>query len=207
MIFNRKCKITFICHGATINTEENRFFDNEAFPPLNGTGRVEAEKIANWVNNKGLKIDNIYVSSALRTVQSARIISDICRRDFEIIDTLTSRKSGEWSGLSFKEIELKYPDMLKEYFQNSDNFIPQGAESSGEFNKRINQTINEIINKNINKRLIVVTHSDVIQAAVANALNIPDNSTFKVYIPTGSATQISYFEDFSSLVYSAFKPV
>ena len=27
MYFNRKCKITFICHGATIYSEEGRFSD------------------------------------------------------------------------------------------------------------------------------------------------------------------------------------
>ena len=41
-----------------------------------------------------------------------------------------------------------------------------------------------------------MTHGSVIQAVVANALSIPLKDQFKVYIPTGSATQISYFEDF-----------
>ena len=34
MYFNRKCKITFICHGATIYTEEHRFSDVENYPQL-----------------------------------------------------------------------------------------------------------------------------------------------------------------------------
>ena len=53
----------------------------------------------------------------------------------------------------------------------------------------------------------MVTHGSVIQAVVANALSIPLKDQFKVYIPTGSATQISYFEDFASLVYSAYIPI
>ena len=69
------------------------------------------EKISEWVNNKGLKIDKIYASSALRTVQSAQILSDICETEFEILDDLKSRKAGVWSGLSFSEIEQKYPNV------------------------------------------------------------------------------------------------
>ena len=76
-----------------------------------------------------------------------------------------------------------------------------------DFNKRVDETILKIIEENHNKRLIVITHGSVIQAAIANALKIPANSQFKVYIPTGSATQISYFEDFASLVYSAYVPI
>ena len=107
MLFKRKCKITFIRHGATINTDENRLFDDESFPAINAVGKIEMEKISEWVNNKGLKIDKIYASSALRTVQSAQILSDICETEFEILDDLKSRKAGVWSGLSFSEIEQK----------------------------------------------------------------------------------------------------
>ena len=207
MLFKRKCKITFIRHGATINTEENRLFDDESYPAINANGREEMEKISEWVKNKGLKIDKIYSSSALRTVQSTRILSEICNCDFEILPNLNSRKVGIWSGLSFSEIEQKFPKMLAEYHENPEQFCPEGGETAVEYNKKVEHVLNAIIEKNLHKRLIIVTHGEVIQAAIANALNIPLCNQFKVYIPTGSATQISYFEDFSSLVYSAYLPV
>lgn len=207
MLFKRKCKITFVRHGATINTEEYRFYDDESYPAINANGKAEMEKIAVWIKNKGLKIDKIYSSSALRCEQSARIISSICNRDFEIIDGLKSRKVGVWNGLSYEEIEEKYPNKLEEFHKNPEKFSPESSETIKEFNKRILEILDAIIGENLNKRLIIVTHAEVIQAAVANALSIPLNDQFKVYIPTGSATQISYFEDFASLVYSAYIPI
>ena len=101
LLFKRKCKITFIRHGATINTEENRLFDDETYPAINANGKLEMENISNWIKNKGLKVDKIYSSSALRTMQSARILSQICDQNFEIINGLESRKMGIWCGLSF----------------------------------------------------------------------------------------------------------
>lgn len=207
MLFKRKCKITFIRHGATINTEENRLFDDETYPAINANGKDEIEKIAYWIKNKGLKVDAIYSSSALRTIQSARIISNILEHDFSIIENLTSRKAGVWSGLSFEEIEQKYPNMLEAYHKDPEHYYPDGGETTLDLNKRVQLAINDIIENNLNKRLIIVTHGDVIQSAIANALGIPVKHQFKVYIPTGSATQISYFEDFSSLVYSAYLPI
>lgn len=207
LLFGRKCKITFIRHGATINTEEDRFFDDESYPAINANGKREMQKISQWVNNKGLKIDKIYASSALRTIQSADILSAVCEYDFEILKTLNNRKSGVWSGLSFEEIEQKFPDLIDEYYKDPEHFCPQGAESVIEFNKRIASAIDNIIAKNLHKRLIIITHGEVIQAAIANALNIPPSSQFKIYIPTGSATQISYFENFASLVYAAYIPI
>ncbi len=207
MLFKRKCKITFIRHGATINTEENRLFDDETYPAINAAGREEMEKISEWVKEKGLKIDGIYASPALRTVQSARILSEECGCDFDILMDLTSRKVGVWSGLSFSEIEKKYPKMLEAYHEDPENFCPEGGETAIEYNKKIAEILNKIIENNLHNRLIIVTHGEVIQAAIANALQIPLCNQFKVYIPTGSATQISYFEDFASLVYSAYLPV
>ncbi len=207
MLFKRKCKITFIRHGATINTDENRFFDDENYPSINAVGKIEMEKISEWVKNKGLKIDKIISSSAHRCVQSSRILSSICNYDFEIDENLSSRKSGIWSGLSFEEVEQKYPNMLELYHKKPEEYCPDGAETVIGFNKRIGDIIENIIEQNQDKRLIIVTHGSVIQAAVANALSIPLKDNFKVYIPTGSATQISYFEDFASLVYSAYIPI
>lgn len=207
MLFKRKCKITFIRHGSTINTEENRLFDDETYPAINANGREEMEKISLWVKNKGLKIDAIYSSSALRCVQSARILSDVCEQEFIPVDSLISRKSGIWSGLSFEEIEQKYPNMLDAYHKDPENYSPEGGETVFEFNKRVSDVIDDIIESNLNKRIIIVTHGDIIQAAIANELGIPAKHQFKVYIPTASATQISYFEDFASLVYSAYLPI
>ncbi len=207
MFFRRKCKITFIRHGATINTEENRLFDDETYPAINALGKYEMTRIANWVKAKGLKTDNIYASSALRTVQSAEILSKICNHDFEIISDLQSRKTGVWSGLSFDEIEKKYPHMLEEYHKNPENYCPEGGETTIQLNERVKTAVQKIIENNLNKRIIIVTHGEVIQSAIANALEIPPSNQFKIYIPTGSATQISYFEDFASLVYSAYLPI
>lgn len=207
MLFKRRCKITFIAHGATINTEENRFFDDEKYPAINANGKVEMEKIAYWVKNKGLKIDKIYSSSALRAVQSVGILSEICNHEFEIMQGLENRKIGKWSGLSYEEIDEKYPNAIENFYKNPQEYSPEGAETILDFNKRIGAIINKIIEENLDKRLIIVTHRKVIQAAVANALELPLKSQFKIYIPTGSATQISYFEDFASLVYSAYLPI
>lgn len=206
-MFTRKCKITFIRHGSTINTEENRLFDDENYPALNENGKKEIEKISNWVKAKGLKVDKIYTSSSLRTLQSAAIISKSCKQDFEVLTTLGSRKAGIWSGLTFNQIEKKYPSMLEEYHKNPDNYWPEGGENTLNVNERVKTTIDKIIEENTGNRIIIVTHCEVIQAAVRNALDIPMKNQFKVHIPTGSATQISYYEGWASLVYSGYLPV
>jgi len=207
MYFDRKCKITFISHGATIYSEENRFSDTENYPPLNEAGQEEIEKICEFLKQRGIKNNKIYSSTETRTIQSAEMVAKVYKQDFEILRDLTPRKVGKFNGLTFNQIEIKYPDLLYKMINNPEERIPEDAESVEKFVKRIKTSLDNIINKNLGNRIIIVTSPDVIRAAICIALDIPYESMHRIYIKTGSATQISYFEEWSSLVYSGQVPV
>ena len=207
MYFDRKCKITFICNGATIYSEDDRFTDSEAYPPLNEAGQEEIEKICEYLKKRAIKNDKIYTSPATRSVQSAGMISKLFKQDFEIVEDLHPRKCGKFNGLTFEQVYEKYPDELEKLFYSTDVAVPEDAESISDFINRVNVTINSLIEKNIGDRIIIVTHKDVIKAAVCAALNMPHSSVSKIYIKSGSATQISYFEKWSSLMYCGYIPM
>lgn len=206
-MLNRKCKITFISHGSTVHSEENRISDKDNYPPLNGSGEDEIEKICEWLKKRAIKNDVIYTSPALRAIQSAQLISKIFKKDFEIIDELTPRKCGVWSGLTFEQIEDKYPQMFEQMHENPCSHCPDKGESISDFNKRVSKIIKKIVDENTGKRIIIVTYPEVIQAAISKAIQLPPQHQAKVYIRTGSASQISYFESWASLVYSGYIPL
>lgn len=207
MYFDRKCKITFICNGATIFSEDDRFTDSESYPPLSETGQYEIEKIADFLRKRGIKNDKIYSSPATRSTQSAEMISKIFKQNYEIAYDLHPRKCGAFNGLTFEQIDEKYPDALERLINNPDIATPDDAESVSNFIARIKDSLNSLVEKNIGNRVIIVTHKDIIKAAICSALNLPDTSLHRIYIKSGSATQISYFERWSSLVYSDYTPV
>ena len=206
MYFDRKCKITFICHGSTIFSEEGRFSDMESHPKLNENGDEEIRKIADYLKKRQVKNDIIYSSSAARCIQSAKIISKLYKKNIEIID-LKPRKCGGFSGLTFEQIETKFPEELKSFINEPEKPIPDDAEAISDFIKRVSNTINKIVSENDGNRVIVVTHPDVIKAAVCDAINIPHKSFHRIYVKTGSATQISYFKNWKSLIYSDYTPL
>ena len=207
IMYKRKCKITFICHGATIYSEDNRLFDNHNYPPINTNGKQEMERIAHWLARRAPKVDTIYAAPSLRAMQSAKIISKEYNTDFAIIDELKSKKNGIFNGLNFEQIETLYPELLEEYHNNRADFVPTGGESLSAFDERMEAIIKEIVTKNQNKRIIIVAHPDIIQAAIKLALDIPINNQTRIYIPTGSATQINYYSEWQSLVYASYVPL
>ena len=100
-------------------------------------------------------------------------------------------------------------NVIKKY-PNNPSFASldfEDGESLTDFNNRVTKVIEDLVASNIGNRLIVVTYPSVIQSVVAHILDIPKESQAKVLIKTGSMTQISCFEGWSSLIYSGYVPL
>ncbi len=206
MYFNRKCKITFISHGATIYSEEGRFSDAGNYPPLSELGVEEIETLTKYLKARGVKNDVIYTSPSIRTIQSAMMISKLFKKDYVVLDELKQRSFGDWNGQTVSQILKKYPDGFADILANPAT-APDNVENSVDFIERVKKVIDDVVEQNIGNRIIIVTHPDIIQAAICAALDISADKLPKIFIRTGSATQISYFENWASLVYSDHVPL
>ena len=200
IMFKRKCKITFITHGATVHSMDGIIDDTDKFPKLNDIGEEEIEKVCEYLTNRAVHYDKIYTSSSARCTQSAQIVAKLFKKKITTIE-LSSRKYGEWNGQSISEI-------YNQYGVGAITKTPKGGETLEKFNTRVAKVIDKLVNENLGNRIIVVTTPDVVQAAVALTLNLGPESQFRTLIKTGSLTQISYFEDnWSSIIYSDYVPL
>lgn len=202
-MLNRKCKITFISHGETIHTQEGRISDSEKYPPLTEGGQEEIEKVCEYLKKRGIKNDKIYTSPALRCVQSVEPITKLFKKDFEVLDNLYVRRCGSLNGKTFENISKQYGGD----FPTIANIDVEDCEKLVDFNKRVFDEVQKLVELNKNSRLIVVTYPMVIQSIVAQVLNISPENQFKILIKTGSLTQISFFENWASLIYSGYVPL
>ena len=199
-MFKRKCKITFITHGATVHTMDGIISDTEKFPKINDIGEEEIERVCEYLTKRGVHYDKIYTSSSTRCIQSAQIVAKLFKKRITTIE-LPPRKLGEWSGQSFN-------DIYDEFGTQSVAITPKGGEGLVEFNARVAALIEKLIEENKGNRIIVVTTPDVVQSAIAHTLNLTPENQFKTLIKTGSLTQISYFNDgWSSIIYSDYMPL
>lgn len=203
-MFNRKCKITFVSHGSTIFTQENRLYDICDYPPLNDEGKNQIQKLALWLKKNDPEFDIIYSSPAKRAIQSANIIASEYKKDYEIINDVNGKNMGAWGGKTFSQIEKKFPEQLDQYHKNPCKFHPEGGESLEDLSNRVKSVLDEIVQNNTGRRVLIITHCGFIQSAIANAIQAPAQNCSRVYVPTASASQINYYKEWSSLVYSSF---
>ena len=197
-MFRRICKITFITHGATVYTQDGIINDNLKYPKINDFGEEEIEKVCEYLEKRGVAYDKIYSSPNACCIESAQIIAKMFKQKPIEID-LTPRKHGVWQGQSFL-------DLYKEHGKGILAQTPENGESLKDFNKRVSKSIKALIKENKGSRIIVVTTPEIVQSALGETLGIPLENQHKMLVKTGSLTQISYFEGWSSVIYSDYNP-
>lgn len=198
-MFKRICKITFIAHGATVYSLDGIINNTVKYPKLNEFGEDEIAKVCEYLKSRGVAYDKIYTSPNACCTQSAQIIAKLFKQKAIPLD-LTQRNFGSWSG-SF------YADLFKEYGSKALSQTPEDGESIADFNKRVSKAVDKLVKENKGNRIIIVTTPEIIQSAIAKALEIKPENQHKVLVKTGSLTQISYFEGWSSLIYSGYIPI
>lgn len=198
-MFKRICKITFITHGATVHTMDGIINDALKSPKLNEFGEEEIEKVCEYLEKREVAYDNIYTSPNACCTQSAITIAKLFKQKPITID-LKNRNHGEWQG-------SLYSDLFREHGKSILSETPENGESLKDFNKRVLAVINKLIKENKGNRIIVVTTPEVVQAALANTLSLTPENQHKILVKTGSLTQISYFDGWSSVIYSDYTPL
>ena len=149
---------TFYCfrHGQTDWNKRFKIQGCEVNLPLNETGEKQAKSIPNF------DIDVIYYSPMVRAEQTAKIYNK--KKHLKTISEhgIKEIHFGDWSGMTWEEVESKYGIDMVEKFQSADekddNFqIPNGdvkIEAVNRFIKALKK-----IAKNSNKEKIgVFTH-------------------------------------------------
>ncbi|MCQ2743171.1 MAG: phosphoglycerate mutase family protein [bacterium] len=198
-MFKRICKITFISHGATVHSMAGIIGNGLKSPKLNDIGEEELEKVCEYLKNRGVAYDNIYSCPNACCNQSAQIIAKLFKQKPKVIE-LMPRNYGEWQG-------LLHSDVIKENGLEILSKTPKDGESLLVFNKRVVKTIKKLITENKGNRIIIVATPEIIQSALANTLGLTPENQHKILIKTGSLTQISYFENWSSVIYSDYCPL
>ena len=129
---------------------------------LNEKGQLQAQRLAERFKN--ITLDAIYSSPLERALQTAEVLARAMKLDVRKSEAANEINFGEWTGKSF---EVLSSDNRWRHFNNhrSMTVIP-GGESFLEVQNRIVKEIEEIAAQHGKASVAIVSHADVIRAAV-----------------------------------------
>ncbi|SDL16519.1 probable phosphoglycerate mutase [Maridesulfovibrio ferrireducens] len=137
-------RIALIRHSVTVWNEENRI-QGHMDSPLTKYGRELAEEWKKQLSPESF--DAVITSDLGRTIETAEIITRGLDIPFLKIPGLREQDWGEWSGLTYSELDQKWPGQLSAEEAKGWNFRPTGGESRAETSARAIKALEEGISK------------------------------------------------------------
>ncbi len=173
--------LIFIRHGETDMAGK---FCGHSDPELNAAGELQAARVAEEVANLG--IERIYSSDLLRAAQTAAVLARRIGVEAELRDSLREIYFGLWEGLSWQEIETRFPQEAGRWMHE---FPPRGApggEAYSIFKARIDAALEPLLRESLLRTIAVVTHLGVMSYALTEFFGFSEEEAWTRTAPYGA---------------------
>jgi probable phosphoglycerate mutase len=149
---------------------------------LSERGRAEAEGAASRLSGAGVAA--IYASPLERTRETAEIVGRHLSLPVNVLDDLAELDFGEWTGKTFDEVrkDPRWPEWAS---HRSLSCIP-GGETMRAVQRRVVEALMEMRAQHPDEAVVVVSHGDVIRAALVFALGMPLDFYARIEVATAS---------------------
>lgn len=138
----------------------------------------------------------VYCSDLIRAVKGADIIAGphnaprLPRHEFR------ERNVGAWEGMTWDDIQAKYPVEWSAWLGDIVHFVPPGGgESLLQVSQRVLPALAGVIEENRGSEIVLVGHGGANRVILAGALGLSLDKVFRIEQSYGSLNIIDYYED------------
>ena len=181
-------KLLLIRHGQT-DWNLNGKIQGSCDIELNDTGIEQGKALSNMLLEQNYEFSVIYTSSQRRAVKTSEILSERTNLEYIPMRGLEEINLGDWEGLSWTEVEEKFPTEYAEWYMNRRYTRPPKGESYQDMLERVLAAIYKIINENCDD-VVIVTHSAVIMCLQCYITNTPFDEMTKFKTENTAITEI-----------------
>jgi alpha-ribazole phosphatase len=180
-------KLYLVRHGETAWNAEARY-QGHMDTTLNEAGLYQAQKLQERFIKE--HINAIFSSDLKRAVETASIIAKPKNIQVQLSPSLRELSFGEWEGLTYKEITVKYGNLIDRWLETPDMITIPGGEPLSSMVTRISQFINNLIKEKPEDSFVLVAHGGPIRTFVAQLNLIPFNKMWSIKIENASITTL-----------------
>lgn len=172
--------------------ESEGWFAGQLDFALTAHGRSQLPDLVRQLS--GFPITAAYASDLTRAKSTAEAIAGEFHIPLECRPGLREMNFGEWQGLSWREIEQKFPATARNWLEHFPEGRVPGGEGFPAFKDRVSGELEWIASKNRGRCVVVVTHAGVIRIALASASGIPEREIFRDPLPHCAIRTVEFSE-------------
>ncbi|MBV2153746.1 bifunctional RNase H/acid phosphatase [Kitasatospora sp. SUK 42] len=182
-------------HGETPLTPEKRFSGSGGTDPeLSDRGRWQAERAAEALAARG-SVQAVVASPMARTRQTAETVAARLGLEVRYEDGLREVDFGDWEGLTFAEVQQRYPDDLSAWLGSAKARPTGSGESFTTLTHRVGAARDRITARYPGQTVLVVSHVSPIKTLVRLALGAPPDSMYRMELSAASICAVQYYAD------------
>jgi probable phosphoglycerate mutase len=163
---------------------------------LNEKGEMQAQGLADRLKN--VTLNAIYSSPLERALQTATVLARNMNLEVKKSDAANEINFGEWTGKTFDE--LSNDEQWRRFNSHRSMTTVPGGESFLEVQNRIVKEIEVLAQQHGKGRVAIVSHADVIRAAVAYFAATPIDMIDRFEISPCSVSVVAVDKDHSILL-------
>ena len=178
----------FVRHGET-DWNKLEKIQGSTDTDLNETGLRQAEELGEALEKEVHKIRKIYTSRQKRAKVTADKIAGYLGATVEVLDGLEELNLGVWEGLSWTEVQFRYPKEFAAFAADRRyTRIPEG-ESYQMMLERLLLALQKVINEQ-DEEVLLVSHSAVIRGLMTYLSGTPFEDMMQFKIPNLSVYKV-----------------
>lgn len=178
--------LILVRHGRTVANASGLLL-GRLDPELDEVGEVQARAVAAQLAAADRRVSRVVSSPLARTRATAAVVSEACEAPMSIDERWIELDYGEFDGVPMGEV----PPETWASWRRDNEFSPPGGESLATLGSRVRGALVDLVEEARDHDVIVVSHVSPIKAAVAWALGVGDEVTWRMYLSPASITTVA----------------
>lgn len=190
-------RILAIRHGETAWNVDSRI-QGHLDIPLNDQGREQARRLALSVAGEDLAA--IYCSDLSRAHATASAVAEATGLPLVVDKGLRERAFGAFEGLSFTEIEQRWPEQARRWRQRDPLFAAEGGENLQAFYARCIDAVRALAERHAGEHIAIVAHGGVMDCLYRAASKLELHAPRSWELGNASINRLLYMAEGFTLV-------
>lgn len=189
-------RLLLVRHGVTLWNAQRRY-QGHTNVPLSEWGLRQAEALADRL--AGEEIHAAYASDLQRAWETAHKLAAPHGLEVKQAAPLREIHFGDWEGLSYDEIERRYPQEMAAWRSDPMRSAPPGGETLAEVSDRVRKVAAGLEADHQEETVLVVAHGGVLQVLLCTLLGLEPRGRWQFRFDNASLSEIHVYDGGSIL--------
>ncbi len=187
-------RLILVRHGETALTKQGRY-SGRGDVPLSDEGQAQAMAAGGRVAGLARDVAAVVTSPLSRCVRTAEIIAaELGGADVTVVDDLIECDFGEWEGMTFAEVQERWPAEMDAWL-DSTSVAPPGGESFETVARRTRSALATVLRAYPGQIVVLVSHVSPIKLILRDALAAGDAFLHRLFLDAAGVSTMDVWPD------------